>query len=238
MRKQPLNIDGAGTVVFKRHPRSRRLSINIRPFGGITVSVPRSIPLAVARAIVVEARDWLQESVEEVRRQEDKALSAAPETGFVTRYHRLALRQWNRSGVSTRIKDRQIIVKHPEGLTIRDHHLREAVRRGILSACRREAAEILPQRTAGLAGKHGFTYRQVVIKNLRSRWGSCSSRGTINLNLRLVRLPDKLMDYVILHELAHTRVNNHGPAFWHLLQSVVPNARALDRELNRHIVIP
>jgi hypothetical protein len=238
MWKQQIHIEGAGSVTFKRHPRSRRLSIAVRPFQGVTVSVPRTVPLVLARAIVNAKGDWLKKCVEMVRRQEDEALIGRFDTGLVTRHHRLRLEPWSRSNVSVDIRGEEISIRHPRELTIGDSALREAVRRGILAACRLEAAEILPGRTEALARIHGFSYHRLVIKNLRSRWGSCSVRGTINLNLRAVRLPDHLMDYVILHELVHTRVNNHGPEFWSLLNSILPGGRALDRELNRHAIIP
>ena len=96
---------------------------------------------------------------------------------------------------------------------------------------RQEAKRVLPARLAELAGMHGFSYNRVFIKNNVSNWGSCSSKGNINLNLRLVRLPAELQDYVMLHELCHLRQMNHGPEFHALLESVCPGHRALSREL-------
>jgi len=71
-------------------------------------------------------------------------------------------------------------------------------------ALRKEAKDYLPQRTELLAAAHGFKYSGVTVKNISSRWGSCSSTNHINLNIHLVRLPEHLSDYVILHELTHT----------------------------------
>ena len=96
---------------------------------------------------------------------------------------------------------------------------------------RAQAKKELPPRLAYLAAQHGFTYNKVFIKNNVSNWGSCSSRGNINLNLRLVTLPPELRDYVILHELCHLRYLNHGKQFHALLESVCPGHRALAKEL-------
>ena len=96
---------------------------------------------------------------------------------------------------------------------------------------RAQAKQELPPRLAELAAIHGFKFNKVFIKNNVSNWGSCSSLGNINLNLRLVTLPDHLRDYVMLHELCHLKYMNHGPKFHALLESVCPGHRLLAREL-------
>ena len=102
---------------------------------------------------------------------------------------------------------------------------------------RAQAKAALPPRLAELAALHGFTYNQVRIKHNSSNWGSCSELGNINLNLNLMRLPEHLRDYVMLHELCHLRYLNHGPEFHALLESVCPGHRALNRELRTYKMI-
>jgi predicted metal-dependent hydrolase len=82
---------------------------------------------------------------------------------------------------------------------------------------RAQAKAALPPRLAELAALHGFTYNSVRIKHNVSNWGSCSTKGNINLNLNLMRVPQEEADYVLLHELAHLRHPNHGPQFHALL---------------------
>jgi predicted metal-dependent hydrolase len=85
----------------------------------------------------------------------------------------------------------------------------------------------LPGELAQLAGKHGFTYQSVQIRNSKTRWGSCSSKKTISLSLYLMILPPHLKEYVLLHELCHTVHMNHGPAFWALLDQCT-NGKSLE----------
>lgn len=99
---------------------------------------------------------------------------------------------------------------------------------------RAQAKATLPPRLAQLAAAHGFTYKKVFIKNNVSNWGSCSNLGNINLNLRLVTLPQELQDLVMLHELCHLKYLNHGPAFHALLESVCPGHRELERQLKAY----
>jgi len=99
---------------------------------------------------------------------------------------------------------------------------------------RRQAKAELPPRLAALAKEHGFVYNRVFIKNNISNWGSCSSLGNINLNLRLVSLPQELQDYVMLHELCHLRYLNHGPEFHALLEQLCPHHRELKKQLRNY----
>lgn len=106
-----------------------------------------------------------------------------------------------------------------------------------VAALRAGARSFLPGRVAELAALHGFSYNRVFIKHNVSNWGSCSSKGNINLNLNLMRLPQELRDYVILHELCHLRHMNHGPEFHALLESVCPGHRELSRKLKDYRLV-
>lgn len=102
---------------------------------------------------------------------------------------------------------------------------------------RDQARRRLIGRLEHLAAVHGFTYGKVFIRKQKTRWGSCSQANNINLNINLVRLPEALIDYTILHELVHTRIKNHGPLFWAELARHIPNPRQLDREMNRYWMV-
>jgi len=92
----------------------------------------------------------------------------------------------------------------------------------------------LEKRIVYLAGQHNFKFKKLFIKNQKTRWGSCSSKNNINLNAKLLHLPDKLVDYVIMHELVHTQVKNHSKEFWLMLTSYFPDTKEYDRELKKY----
>ena len=101
----------------------------------------------------------------------------------------------------------------------------------------KEKAEYyLLKRLDDLTAIHGFTYNKATIRNQKTRWGSCSGKNNINLNIQLMRLPDKLIDYVIFHELVHTLVKSHDPLFWKTLNKFVGNSRAVDKQLKKNIL--
>ena len=97
-----------------------------------------------------------------------------------------------------------------------------------------KARTILVKRLNYLTAKYGFSYKRVFIRNQKTRWGSCSSKNNISLNMKLVMLPDELVDYVILHELVHTRKKNHGKAFWVDMNELVENSKQLRSKLRQY----
>lgn len=99
---------------------------------------------------------------------------------------------------------------------------------------RQAARKILVDRLDYLAKQHGFNYNRVFIRNQKTRWGSCSTQNNINLNINIVRLPQELIDYTILHELVHTRVKNHGKRFWHQMDILLGDAKKIDKKLRAY----
>jgi predicted metal-dependent hydrolase len=97
-----------------------------------------------------------------------------------------------------------------------------------------EAKKILRNRLEEIAGKHGFRYNRVSIRAQKTRWGSCSSRNDISLNIKLAKLPETLRDYIILHELVHTRVKNHGQAFQEEMLRAEPRSEDLKQQLKKY----
>ena len=96
------------------------------------------------------------------------------------------------------------------------------------------ARKFLVDRLDYLAGQYGFAYNRVFIRNQKTRWGSCSTKNNINLNVNLVRLPNELIDYTLLHELVHTQHKNHSPKFWAELDKLVGNAKHLQKQMRRY----
>ena len=97
-----------------------------------------------------------------------------------------------------------------------------------------EARKFLVQKLMTLADQHGFKVGNVSVRKQKTRWGSCSVNNNISLNINLIHLPQQLMTYVILHELLHTRIKNHGRQFWRELDELVGDARLLRSQLNEY----
>jgi predicted metal-dependent hydrolase len=122
------------------------------------------------------------------------------------------------------------IQKHLANLQLYEKQ-KQAADEFILSINKKEARKKIIGRLAELAKQHGFTYGKVSIRNQRTRWGSCSGRNNISFNIKLLALPPELADYVILHELVHTRIHDHSLKFWTELDKYVGNGKALKRRM-------
>ena len=98
----------------------------------------------------------------------------------------------------------------------------------------RHARLLATERVLHFSRLGGFQYSAISIRNQKTRWGSCSSRGTLSFNYRLIYLPLPLLDYLIVHELAHTKQMNHSRAFWEEVGEFVPEYRELRKDLRRY----
>lgn len=110
------------------------------------------------------------------------------------------------------------IIEVPDGFSAPNVVSQKALRDVLVEVLREEAKILLPQKLSYFSDQYGFHFHKVTIKHNSSNWGSCSRAGNINLNLNLIRLPEPLCDYVLLHELCHLKEPNHGPRFHALLE--------------------
>lgn len=101
------------------------------------------------------------------------------------------------------------------------------------SASTEEKSRII-KRVESLATKYGFSYGKVTFRNMKTRWGSCTAQNNISLNIGLIALPNELRDYIILHELVHTKIKNHGKEFWNELGRIIQHPKLLSRKLRRN----
>jgi len=99
-----------------------------------------------------------------------------------------------------------------------------------------ESAQFLYDRLCELAKKYGFKFNKVSFRRQRTRWGSCSSKNNISLNIKIIRLPSNLQDYILLHELVHTRIKNHSQDFWNELEKYLPDAKKHRKELRKYLI--
>lgn len=95
----------------------------------------------------------------------------------------------------------------------------------------RKAKEIIPRRAACFAARMGVSYGRITIREQKTRWGSCSQKGNLNFNWKLVLMPPEILDYVVVHELAHRKEMNHSPRFWAVVEKELPDYRKRREEL-------
>ena len=224
-------VKDVGEIKVIKTKRAKRISIRVKPFDGVIVSLPHRLSFKLAEGFVNEKKDWIISSLLKTSKYEERLSVFTENSEYKTGRHKLFIESWEKASVSVRVLNGKIIVKYPATVNVRDERIQNAIRKGIERALINEAIEHLPQRTAYLAQIKGFKYHSVSIKNSKSRWGSCTHDNHIHLNLHLMRLKQHLVDYVILHELCHTIQKNHSKNFWLLMEKVYPGAINFNKEL-------
>jgi predicted metal-dependent hydrolase len=209
-------------LLLVRNARARRYLLRLRPDGTARVTIPRSGSQTEALAFVERNRDWLAEQLQ--RHQARPHLPAAWNVGTEIWFCGELV------GIESAAP--QKISFGAEILAVKDSSadLRPAIEKYL----RQLAARELPPRVHEFAAQHQFTVQRITVRNQKSRWGSCSRRGTISLNWRLIQTPDFVRDYIILHELAHLRHMNHSERFWAEVERLCPDYRTAERWLKTH----
>jgi len=231
MADKIIYIENVGEVVFRHSAKAKYLNISVKPFYGVRVSVPAGLSFSNAAASVDRKKSWIRMQLDKVKSYESEKLLIDEKSKYIPKHYTLHLFSNDEQKISLHISTGKIIVSHPTNYNLSSREVQLAIKKGIIEALRLEAKLFFPSRVRLLADRFGIEYRKLSIKNLKSRWGSCSNKNNINLNIHLMRLPDYLIDYVILHELAHTIHHNHSLKFWELLNNLTGNAKRLDKEL-------
>lgn len=226
-------IENVGEVLFRRSKRAKHLSISVKPFYGVRVSVPSGLSFSNAVLFVQGKKSWIRNHLEKIKIQESLKPIIDEKSKFIPNHYSLHLQTTEQKKISAQIFERKIIVSHPDNLPADSREVQSAIKKGIVEALRIEAKSFFPARVRLLADRFGLKFNKLCIKNLSSRWGSCSGKNNINLNLHLMNLPEYLIDYVILHELAHTVHHNHSKNFWDLLNDLTGDAKGLDKKLKK-----
>ena len=221
-------------IKLKKSFKAKNISIKIKPFEGVLVTVPMLVSFKLAEDFVKTKIKWINKNLNKVQKQEQSYTFFSANNSFKTRSHLINITSTELSKNTVHIENTNVKVLISKKLSISSEENQLYSRNIILEIWRKEAKEYLPRRVKALAIDHNFNYQKLTIKNTKSRWGSCSFDNNINLSLHLMRISNELIDYVILHELVHTKVKNHSSKFWETLEKHCPNSKILDKELKKY----
>jgi hypothetical protein len=219
-------LDEHTTIKIYKHRKGRNIRLSINADGVIRVTLPSWTPYSAGLEFARSKLAWI-----ESQRQQKRHLSDGQAIG---KAHRLHLEPSAISRISTRVYSTQVVVRYPSSMSADNPAVQKSANTASIRALKQQAELLLPQRLMDLAEKHDFTYGEVKIKSLKSRWGSCDQHGNITLNLYLMLVPWEYIDYVLLHELMHTRIMQHGPVFWDALGKLLPEFKQLRKTMRQH----
>jgi predicted metal-dependent hydrolase len=220
-----------GTITLRTSPKAKRASLRVRN-GAIIVLMPENGNVKALLDFIQKEKKQLLRMLEEESLQHP-LLDDTNE--MQTNTFKLHIFRTERKNVYMSLNEGVLHIACPLDMDFKNEHVQQLMKDLLERALRHEARRVLPNRLHRLAEQHGFSYTDVRIGNAKGRWGSCSTRGSINLSLSLMLLPDHLINYVLLHELCHTLEMNHSERFWSLMNKVTGNqALALRKELKDH----
>jgi predicted metal-dependent hydrolase len=214
-----------GPVQFNKRKNSRSIRISLASNGQVRVTLPRWVSYYEAQRFVATKTQWILDH----RVTTNKELVNYQQIG---KYHRLVFVPAPSYKIPRgTVKENEILIKYPDEMSFDDPSVQSCAVKAANKALMIEAQEVLPGRLQMIADQHDFKVNGIKIKLLRSRWGSCNSKGEITLNSHLMLLPWHLIDYVLLHELTHTKVMKHGKEFWDKFKSYDDNVLNLRKEI-------
>ncbi|MFW5822751.1 MAG: M48 family metallopeptidase [Tangfeifania sp.] len=228
MPNKVVHFESIGAVTFSRNRRSKSMKISIKPDKSILVSYPFFVTEKEVLAFLNKNEEWIRKHQKKVETQQVKFSE-----GFFlkTKMHSVTLRKGPVTG-QVDVKDNDVTIFIQD---FNSESARLAVEHSLTQIYRYEAHVLLPPRLKELARQHGFSYNRISIRNNKRNWGSCSSQNNISLNLQMMKLPDELIDYILLHELVHTEIKNHSHEFWKRLDELTENrARELALKVKKY----
>lgn len=207
--------------ILRTSARARYIRLQFSSASGLELIIPRGVPVFEAEDFLKRKSDWILKNAGRLAQRPDGSKvsylgemlevrsSGCPVSGRLYRVE---------------VKPGELLITRPEGGSMGEA---EVVERWM----KQRAQKYIPERARQLAQKHGFSIGQISIRAQKTRWGSCSGRGNLSFNYRLMSHRPEVIDYVIIHELCHLRQMNHSEQFWMLVEKILPAYKQLRREL-------
>lgn len=219
------------SYTVKKNKRARRVGLRISPRDGLVVTIPHGFDTARIPNIIHTKWDWIEKHEEILERSEETADTMLPEEirlPSLRRTYRVEYRPTTASHVKVSERSGDTLVVY--GAVKDSEKCLLALQRWL----RRKAHDTLVPWIQDICDETGLVCDDVTIRNQRSRWASCSGKRAISLNLKMLFLPPKLVRYVLIHELCHTRHMNHSKAFWNFVGRFDPYYERHDRLLTSY----
>lgn len=228
MSQKQIQLEEVGTVTVVKRRGARNIRLSVLPDGGIRVSLPMWAPYKAATDFVKQKREWIAKH---------RVVQATPlrHGQRIGKAHRIEFEPSSVAKTPTaRLQGQVVFVRIPAHLSISSESVQATAHKASLRALRAEAEQLLPRRLRDIANSYGYRFASVSVRQLKTRWGSCSAQKDITLNYYLMQLPWPLIDYVLIHELVHTKHLNHSAAFWAEMEQHIRGAKKMRSQLKQY----
>lgn len=207
-------------VKYKKHVFSKSIKISLKQDNQILVTMPYFCSFLQAKA-------FLEDNFLKIKSySKPKKIF---EENFKTKFDTISILKGNE--FKTCVKNKHVYFYYPDYFEFSNSVVQKEFKAALLKALKIEAQNFLPQRLEFLAKKYNFSYSKVSLRNQKTRFGSCSWQNNISLNINLMMYDFDSIDYVLIHELVHTKIKNHSEKFWLNVEKICPNYKELRKRL-------
>ena len=217
-----------GEIKIRKNKLARSVKLSVGVDGSLRASIPYYSPEFSVQRLVNHNRTQIREML-----ALHNTKNLYKNGDLIGKTHTLFFRKFLGEEIKISNEGNQILVQIPQDLSFENSLIQSEIRKTVSKILRKQAKAYLPRRIDFLAEKYGFNFKKLRFSHTGTRWGSCSSSGTISLNIALMNLPHHLIDYVIIHELCHTRQMNHSSKFWQEVEKYCPDYKKYVQEIKQ-----
>lgn len=225
MSFKSFELKDIGKITIYKKRSNKSLKISVGQNNEIKISLPIWTPYAVGLNFARANKDWITKNLT----FNDKTIVDNQQIGKTFKLRVISVS--SDKPLRSRINDQTVFIYLPEGQSLNSSLNQPKIETVIKRALKLESSSVIKQRLDFISSQTNLNYKSLNIKELKRRWGSCDSNGKITINLYLIQLPWDLVDYVLLHELVHTKHMSHDHKFWDLLELLNPDTKKFRRDI-------
>lgn len=218
-----------------RYSKRKTLAIKISAEEGLVVLAPYNCSKKYIDKLLKEKQQWIEKNYKDIyelrtsigdRENIEKIM-------FLGKVYNIKIRYSSLKKSAAALEGDTVTVRLFGALEFNEENRIKALRTVLRAWYAEEGYEILQQKTSRYAERLGVKFNKITIKDVKTRWGSCSSLGNINYNIRLIMMPEDVVDYIVLHELSHLVYMNHSKEFWKYVESFMADYKSREEKLKR-----
>lgn len=210
--------------VHKTHKRSRSLKIKIEPNGEVVVVTPPRFRISEIEKFIKQQETWIMTHVSKMKAKQSSSQSETTVNIFGKKYEIVATANHSQK-IGVAIQGQKLIINLPHLEQAKQSEQKKHQKTHLERFLKNTAEKYIIPRTHQIGKKMDQSFKKITLRQQKTRWGSCSSKGNLNFNWRLIHAPTKVIDYVIIHELSHRQHMDHSLQFWSLVAKFDPAYR-------------
>lgn len=225
MSSKLFHINGIGEILISKRSNSKHIKIRIVG-SKVTISIPKWVPYKMAVKYAEKKKHWIIENTR-VKTRFKSGLK-------IGKQHQLIINRSFNELIRTKITTTEIRISIPNNQNLLEDKVQLKIKKACEKALLYECEDLLTDKISELSALYNLEFNKLSFKRMKSRWGSCDANKNITINTHIIQLPYRIIEYVLIHELAHTKHMNHGSDFWQLIEKCIPDYKNFKKQLKTY----